>query len=65
MNAPSLYSALPPQWTLESKTIKSIPQKPLARMSVKLYLLGFLAWDYADTCCNISATSRDKKGFLH
>lgn len=29
-------------------------QRKLARMGVKLHLLGALAWDYADTCCDIA-----------
>ncbi len=33
-------------------------QKKLARMAVKIYLLGSLAWDYADTVCNIAASMR-------
>lgn len=40
------------------KTTKDIPQRPLARMAAKLYLLGALAWDYADTVCNIAASLR-------
>lgn len=40
------------------KTTKDLPQRPLARMATKLYLLGALAWDYADTVCNIAASLR-------
>lgn len=42
----------------QPKTTKDIPQRPLARMAAKLYLLGSLAWDYADTVCNIAAQMR-------
>lgn len=42
-------------------TARDIPQKPLARMAVKIYLLGCLAWDYADTVCNVAATLRLKE----
>ncbi len=33
-------------------------QRKLSAMAVKLFLLGSLAWDYADTCCNIAASLR-------
>lgn len=32
-----------------------LTEDDLCRMGAKLYMLGSLAWDYADTVCNISA----------
>lgn len=40
------------------KKLRDIPQKPLARMAVKLYLLGSLAWDYTDTVLDIAVRMR-------
>ncbi len=33
----------------------ALTENDLCRMGAKLYMLGSLAWDYADTVCNISA----------
>lgn len=40
------------------KTIHDVPRNLLVRMSVKTYLLGALAWDYADTVLDIAAQMR-------
>lgn len=49
--APRLVSQRP-------KEAADLPQKPLARMAVIIFMLGSLAWDYADTCCNIAASMK-------
>lgn len=46
---------------LVPKTTRDIPQRPLARMAAKLYFLGALAWDYADTVCNVAASLHIKE----
>lgn len=40
------------------KTLDDVPQRELAHRSVKIYLLGALVWDYADTVLNIAAQMR-------
>ena len=40
------------------KSLSDIPQRPLAAMAVKLYLLGALAWDYTDTVVDIAVQMR-------
>ncbi len=40
----------------KQKTLDDYPQVRLARNGVKLYILGALAWDYADTVIDLAAT---------
>ena len=40
------------------KTLDDVPAEPLSRMGVKMYIIGALVWDYADTVLNIAAQMR-------
>lgn len=40
------------------KSILDLPQERIAGMAVRLYMLGYLAWDYADTVVNIAAQQK-------
>lgn len=40
------------------KSLDDVPQKELAHMTVKLYLIGALAWDYTDTVLDIASQLR-------
>lgn len=40
------------------KKLDDVPQRELAHISVKIYLVGALVWDYADTVLNIAAQMR-------
>lgn len=48
-----LFSPLKISW--RSKTLADLPQHILCRMSVKLYLLSSLTWDYVDTVLEIAS----------
>ncbi|MCM1066409.1 MAG: hypothetical protein NC418_02400 [Muribaculaceae bacterium] len=37
------------------KSTRDLPRRPLARMAVKLHILGSLVWDYADTVLDLAA----------
>lgn len=37
------------------KTLDDVPAEPLSRMGVKMYIIGALVWDYADTVLNLAA----------
>lgn len=39
--------------------LKDLPEKILARFVLKTYILGALAWDYAETVCEIAAAMRN------
>lgn len=40
------------------RSLDDVPQVPLLHMSVKMYLIGALVWDYADTVCDIAISMR-------
>jgi len=40
------------------KTTLDLPQDKLSVMAVKLFMLGALVWDYADTVCDIASNMR-------
>ena len=54
----TLYPQLSINLSPTPKSAKDIPQRTLSMMGAKLYLLGALTWDYADTVCNIAAQMR-------
>lgn len=45
-------------YTPPRRTVDDIPVRPLARIAIRLYLVGALAWDYADTILDIAASMR-------
>lgn len=51
---------LPPPVNLlpRRKTLDDVPQTQLSHMTVKLYLVGALVWDYTDTVLDIAAQMR-------
>lgn len=44
------------------KTLKTMPEKDILRLSVKIFLVGALVWDYTDTVLQIAAQMRIGNG---
>ena len=50
--------AVPIEVFARRKTILDLPRERIAGMAVRLYMLGYIAWDYADTVVNIAAQQK-------